>query len=148
MESCKDSLTTNQDLQSSVDWLTEVIHRFTDAYMKGNGPNTVNMDVLMHAEKVSTLTELRTFLLIRNIIVEEVWVTIYRQSVDPTGNCSVWRWNTYSRARTSRNQGWNWYADHTWSSKILWALEKVSIFLHSDIYSLICFRKRKTQRKE
>jgi hypothetical protein len=72
VESCKDGLTTNEDLQSSVDWLTEVIHRFTDAYMKGNGPNTVNMDVLMHAEKVSILTELHIFLLIRNIIVEEV----------------------------------------------------------------------------
>ena len=53
MEACKDGLTTNEDLQSSVDWLTEVIHRFTDAYMKGNGPTTVNMDVLMHVEKVS-----------------------------------------------------------------------------------------------
>lgn len=56
MEACKDGLTTNQDLQSSVDWLTEVIHRFTDAYMKGKGPTTVNMDVLMHAEKVSDFT--------------------------------------------------------------------------------------------
>lgn len=72
MESCKDSLTTNQDLQSSVDWLTEVIHRFTDAYMKGNGPNTVNMDVLMHAEKVSISIELCIFLFIWNVIVEEV----------------------------------------------------------------------------
>jgi len=56
VEACKDSLTTNQDLQSSVDWLTEVIHRFTDAYVKGKGPTTVNMDVLMHAEKVSDFT--------------------------------------------------------------------------------------------
>jgi hypothetical protein len=54
VEACKDGLTTNRDLQSSVDWLTEVIHRFTDAYMKGKGPTTVNMDVLMHAEKVSS----------------------------------------------------------------------------------------------
>jgi hypothetical protein len=57
VETCKDSLTINQDLQSSVDWLTEVIHRFTDAYVKGNGPTTVNMDVLMHAEKVSIRIE-------------------------------------------------------------------------------------------
>jgi hypothetical protein len=75
VEACKDGLTNNQDLQSSVDWLTEVIHRFTDAYMKGNSPSTVNMDVLMHAEKVGILIEsyMRTPPLINfNLIVEEV----------------------------------------------------------------------------
>lgn len=53
VEACKNGLTTDRDLLSSVDWLTEVIHRFTDAYMKGNAPHTVNMDVLMHSEKAS-----------------------------------------------------------------------------------------------
>lgn len=57
METCKNSLTADPDLQSSVDWLTEVIHRFTDAYVKGNAPSTVNMDVLMHVEKVSVLDQ-------------------------------------------------------------------------------------------
>ena len=52
VEACKDALTDNQDLRSGVDWLTEVIHRFTDAYMKDSAPSTVNMDVLMHVEKV------------------------------------------------------------------------------------------------
>ncbi|KZP17574.1 hypothetical protein FIBSPDRAFT_957028 [Athelia psychrophila] len=51
LEECKDALTDNQDLQSAVDWLTEVIHRFTDSYVKGSPPATVNMDVLMHGEK-------------------------------------------------------------------------------------------------
>jgi hypothetical protein len=89
VEACKSSLTTNQDLQSSVDWLTEVIHRFTDAYMKGNAPSTVNMDVLMHAEKVSDLLGFGCILdSFETLKVEKVRVKIHRQSMDSSGNGS------------------------------------------------------------
>lgn len=52
MEARKNALTDDRDLLSSVDWLTEVIHRFTDSYVRETPLDAVNMDVLTHAEKV------------------------------------------------------------------------------------------------
>lgn len=110
MEERKSALTDDQDLLSSVDWLTEVIHRFTDSYVRGAPPDTVNMDVLTHAEKVWTqlgvgLRFTKTFL-----IVEEVRIKIYRQSLDSARNGRVRRWYHGTWRKPPQHQRRNWHA--------------------------------------
>lgn len=48
----KDTLTRDEKLSHSVDWLTEVIHRFTDAWLSGRDMATVNMQSPTRLEKV------------------------------------------------------------------------------------------------
>ncbi|TFK39718.1 hypothetical protein BDQ12DRAFT_697826 [Crucibulum laeve] len=51
VEACKRGLTDDLDLQSSVDWLTEVIHRFSDAALAARPLTAVNMKSNMRSEK-------------------------------------------------------------------------------------------------
>ncbi|KAF7308348.1 Zinc finger protein 1 [Mycena chlorophos] len=51
LESCKDRLTENKNLRISVDWLTEVIHRFSLAALTVRPFSTVNMKSPMRLEK-------------------------------------------------------------------------------------------------
>ncbi|KDQ61451.1 hypothetical protein JAAARDRAFT_190222 [Jaapia argillacea MUCL 33604] len=51
LERCKRALTSRSDLQSSVDWLTEVTHRLTEAYVAKRAFSTVNMKSPMRFEK-------------------------------------------------------------------------------------------------
>ncbi|KAF7309944.1 Zinc finger protein 1 [Mycena indigotica] len=51
MESCKARLTNDKGLRSSVDWLTEVIHRFSVAALTARPFSTVNMKSPMRLEK-------------------------------------------------------------------------------------------------
>jgi hypothetical protein len=52
VESCKRSLTHDPVLRSNVDWLTEVIRRFSDAALAARPLTSVNMKSLMRMEKV------------------------------------------------------------------------------------------------
>lgn len=52
MEAWKKELIQDLRLQSSVDWLTEVIRRFSDAALAAKPLNSVNMKNPMHHEKV------------------------------------------------------------------------------------------------
>ncbi|KZT25327.1 hypothetical protein NEOLEDRAFT_1169507 [Neolentinus lepideus HHB14362 ss-1] len=51
MERCKRTLTARTDLQSSVDWLTEVTRRMCEAYLSKRNFSTVNMKSPMRFEK-------------------------------------------------------------------------------------------------
>ncbi|KAJ3483064.1 hypothetical protein NLI96_g6566 [Meripilus lineatus] len=51
MDLYKDTLTRDEKLSHSVDWLTEVIHRFTDAWLSGRDMATVNMQSPTRLEK-------------------------------------------------------------------------------------------------
>ncbi|EPQ56118.1 hypothetical protein GLOTRDRAFT_115511 [Gloeophyllum trabeum ATCC 11539] len=51
MERCKRALTSRSDLQSSVDWLTEVTRRMCEAYLSHRSFSTVNMKSPMRFEK-------------------------------------------------------------------------------------------------
>jgi hypothetical protein len=55
VESCKRGLTHDKQLQSSVDWLTEVIRRFSDAALAARPLTSVNMKSPMRPEKVCQL---------------------------------------------------------------------------------------------
>lgn len=52
VESCMRGLTHDKQLQSSVDWLTEVIRRFSDAALAARPFTSVNMKSPMRTEKV------------------------------------------------------------------------------------------------
>lgn len=52
VESCKKSLTKDSEVASSVDWLTEVIRRFSDAALAARPFTSVNMKSGMRLEKV------------------------------------------------------------------------------------------------
>ncbi|KAJ3523263.1 hypothetical protein NMY22_g11517 [Coprinellus aureogranulatus] len=51
VESCKESLTRDPKIASSVDWLTEVIRRYSDAALAARPFTTVNMKHLARLEK-------------------------------------------------------------------------------------------------
>ncbi|KAJ7251328.1 hypothetical protein C8J57DRAFT_1437529 [Mycena rebaudengoi] len=51
VEACKARLTTDKKLRSSVDWLTEVIHRFSDAALASRPLSAVNMKSPIRTEK-------------------------------------------------------------------------------------------------
>lgn len=53
MEVYKNTLTRDEKLSHNVDWLTEIIHRFTDAWLSRRDMATVNMQSPMRLEKVS-----------------------------------------------------------------------------------------------
>ena len=53
MEACKRGLTNDPDLQHNIDWLTEVIRRFSDAALAARPFMAVNMKLPTRAEKVS-----------------------------------------------------------------------------------------------
>lgn len=53
VESCKKALTKDPKIASSVDWLTEVIRRYSDAALAARPFTTVNMKHLARLEKVS-----------------------------------------------------------------------------------------------
>lgn len=52
VESCKRSLTDDKKLQASVDWLTEVIRRFSEAALAARPFTAVNMKNKFHVDKV------------------------------------------------------------------------------------------------
>lgn len=52
MEECKRNLTRKPDVFSSVDWLTEVIKRFSDAILTSKPLSSVSMKSPMRSEKV------------------------------------------------------------------------------------------------
>lgn len=52
VEACKRSLTNNKKLQYSVDWLTEVIHRLSDAALAAKPLSSVTMKSPIRTEKV------------------------------------------------------------------------------------------------
>lgn len=52
VEACKRGLTDDERLRSSVDWLTEVIHRFSDAALAARSFTSVNMKSPLRTEKV------------------------------------------------------------------------------------------------
>lgn len=45
-------LTAKQSLRSNVDWLTEAIRRFSEAYVLGRDFSTVTMSNVLRSEKV------------------------------------------------------------------------------------------------
>ncbi|KAJ3528710.1 hypothetical protein NM688_g7960 [Phlebia brevispora] len=51
METYRPGLTRHEKLRSNVDWYTEVIKRFTDAWLNGRDMSTVNMKSPMHQQK-------------------------------------------------------------------------------------------------
>lgn len=51
VEACKDALTNDPEMLSSVDWLTEVVRRFSDAALTGQPFPSVNMKTLSRLEK-------------------------------------------------------------------------------------------------
>ncbi|KAJ7696471.1 hypothetical protein B0H17DRAFT_929204 [Mycena rosella] len=51
VEACKARLTTDKKLRTSVDWLTEVIHRFSVAALAARPLTSVNMKSFMRTEK-------------------------------------------------------------------------------------------------
>ncbi|KAG6908898.1 hypothetical protein DXG01_002876 [Tephrocybe rancida] len=51
MEACKAGLTSDPDIQSSVDWLTEVIRRFSEAALAAKPLTAVNMRLPLRSEK-------------------------------------------------------------------------------------------------
>ncbi|KAJ6619944.1 hypothetical protein B0H10DRAFT_1912520 [Mycena sp. CBHHK59/15] len=51
METCKAHLTNDKKLRTSVDWLTEVIHRFSDAALAARPLTSVNMKSPIRTEK-------------------------------------------------------------------------------------------------
>lgn len=52
VEMCKRSLTQDPVIQSSVDWLTEVIRRFSEAALAAKSLSLVNMQSPMRKEMV------------------------------------------------------------------------------------------------
>ncbi len=52
METYKTTLTRHERYKHNVDWLTEVIKRFSDAWVNGRDLLTVNMKSPLHQEKV------------------------------------------------------------------------------------------------
>ena len=63
MEAWKQELTQDTKLKSTVDWLTEVIRRFSDAALAAKPLNSVNMTSPTRLEKVGTTinyTEIHT----------------------------------------------------------------------------------------
>ena len=52
VEQRKSRLTAKQSLRSNVDWLTEAIRRFSEAYALGRDLSTVTMSNVFHSEKV------------------------------------------------------------------------------------------------
>ena len=52
METVKNTLTRNEKLKYNVDWLTEAIKRFSDAWASDRDFLTVNMKLPMRLQKV------------------------------------------------------------------------------------------------
>lgn len=52
VETYKSSLTRNEKLKYNIDWLTEAIRRYSDAWAAGRDLLTVNMKSPMRQEKV------------------------------------------------------------------------------------------------
>lgn len=55
MEACKRSLTNNRELQTNVDWITEVIRRFSDAALAARPFTAVSMKHAVRIDKVGDL---------------------------------------------------------------------------------------------
>ncbi len=55
VEQRKTRLTAKQSLRSNVDWLTEVIRRFSEAFALGHDFSTVSMSNVFRYEKVQSL---------------------------------------------------------------------------------------------
>ncbi len=56
VEQRKTRLTAKQSLRSNVDWLTEAVRRFSEAYALGRDFSTVTMSNVFHSEKVGICT--------------------------------------------------------------------------------------------
>jgi len=82
VENRKAKLTSRQDVRSSVDWLTEVTKRFSDAHLAGREFATVNMASPFRLEKVDALTpgSIPMTLLIK-LTVEEGGNQVYRSGM-------------------------------------------------------------------
>jgi hypothetical protein len=80
VEDCKDNLTIDPDLGSNVDWLTELIRRFSEAFLNGRPLSNVNMRNLARLEKVRA-----AHILVpsypRFRVVEEAGIIVHGQNV-------------------------------------------------------------------
>lgn len=80
MDDCKDNLTIDPDLGSNVDWLTEIIRRFSEAFLAGRPLSNVNMRNLTRLEKVRAAHVLISSYQ-RFRVVEEARIIVHGQNV-------------------------------------------------------------------